>query len=251
MPKISGSAPSACDVLFIGVALSPDGRTGYASGHTESGYNDVIYPATIAPGPSISRGPPIALPHGSYPAGLAMSKDGSRLYVAENLANKLGVMDTQTNTLVAEIPVGRQPWGVALHPMLPQVYVTNRVDRTVSVVDTETMQVDRHRSNRQRPECRGREPEWRQDLRRRCQQRRPHGVRRQSRRRACAASRCGPSRARWPGSSPNALAFAPDGSRLYVANAWDNAIVVLSPDTRADHRRHSHRLVPDCHRSEP
>src|SRR6185503_158118 len=34
-----------------------------------------------------------------------------------------------------------------------------------------------------------------------------------------------------PGSSPNALTFSPDGSRLYVANAWDNDLVVVSPDT--------------------
>ena len=218
------------DVLFMGVALSPDGRTGYASGRTEVGHNDVIYPVTIATGPTITRGTPIPLPHGSYPAGLAMSRDGNRLYIAENLANKLGVMDTHTNTLVAEIPVGRQPWSIALHPTLPQAYVTNRVDRTVSVVDTETMGVIATVPTGGGPNAVAVSPNGAKifvadahtddltvfDVNQ------PQSVRRIS---------LTPFEGALPGSSPNALAFAPDGSRLYVANAWDNALVVVAPDS--------------------
>src|SRR5262245_48723419 len=63
------------DVVFIGVALSPDGRTVYASGHDDFG-NDVIHTATIAPGPQLTFGARIALTKGSFPAGMAMSPDG-------------------------------------------------------------------------------------------------------------------------------------------------------------------------------
>ena len=218
------------NVLFIGVALSPDGRTGYASGHTETTRNDVIYPVTIAPGPTITRGTAIPMPPGSFPAGLAMSKDGSRLYIAENLAGKLGVMDTYTNTLVAEIPVGRQPWGVALHPMLPQAYVTNRVDRTVSIVDTETMNILATVPTGSGPNAVAVSPsgakifvaDAHSDDLTVFDVNAPQSVRRIS---------LTPFEGALPGSTPNALAFAPDGSRLYVANAWDNAIVALSPDT--------------------
>ncbi len=218
------------NVLFIGVALSPDGRTGYASGSTEGAHNDVIYPVTITAGPTIARAAPIPLPHGSYPAGLAMSRDGSRLYIAENLANKLGVMDTYTNTLIAEIPVGRQPWGVALHPLLPQAYVTNRVDRTVSVVDTQTMAVIATVPTGNGPNAVAVSPSGAKIFIANANSddltvfdvNLPQSARRISLR---------PFEGALPGSSPNALAFAPDGSRLYVANAWDNAIVALSPDT--------------------
>ena len=220
----------SANVLFIGVALSPDGRTGYASGHTEAGYDDVIYPATIAPGPTLARGPGIPLPRGSYPAGLAMSQDGRRLYIAENLANKLGVLDTQTNTLVAEIPVGRQPWGVALHPTLPQAYVTNRVDRTVSVVDTAALNVIATVPTGSGPNAVAVSPngakifvaDAHSDDLTVFDVNAPQSVRRIS---------LSPFAGALPGSSPNALAVAPDGSRLYVANAWDNAVIVLSPDT--------------------
>jgi YVTN family beta-propeller protein len=218
------------NVLFIGVALSPDGRLAYASGHTATGYDDVLYPATIAPGPILSRTTPIPLPRGSYPAGLAMSKDGARLYIAENLANKLGILDTHTNTLLAEIPVGRQPWGVALHPMLPQAYVTNRVDRTVSVVDTETRSVLATIPTGSGPNAVAVSPnggkifiaDANSDDLTVFDVNALDSVRRIS---------LSPFEGALRGSSPNALAFAPNGSRLYVANAWDNAVVVLSPDT--------------------
>ena len=74
------------NVLFVGVALSPDGRTGYASGHTDAG-QDVVHTATLAPGPTLTLGTPIIFPRGSFPAGMAMAPDGKQLYVAENLGN--------------------------------------------------------------------------------------------------------------------------------------------------------------------
>jgi YVTN family beta-propeller protein len=218
------------NLLFIGVALAPDGRTGYASGHTAVGYDDVLYPVTLARGPTLTRGTPIPLPRGSYPAGLAMSRDGTRLYVAENLANKLGVLDTRTKTIIAEVPVGRQPWSVALHPMLPQAYVTNRVDRTVSVVDTETLRVLATLPTGSGPNAVAVSPDGAKifiadahsDDLTVFNVNAPQSVHRISLR---------PFEGAQPGSSPNALAFAPDGSRLYVANAWDNAIVVIAPDS--------------------
>jgi YVTN family beta-propeller protein len=220
----------ARNVLFIGVALSPDGYTGYASGHTEGSYNDVIYPVTIGPGPTLARSAAIVLPRGSFPAGLAMSRDGSRLYIAENLADKLGVVDTQAKTLIAEIPVGRQPWNVALHPTLPQAYVTNRVDRTVSVVDTETMSVIATVPTGSGPNAVAVSPngakifvaDAHSDDLTVFDVNAPESVRRIS---------LLPFEGALPGSSPNALAFAPDGSRLYVANGWDNAIIVVSPQS--------------------
>jgi YVTN family beta-propeller protein len=49
-------------------------------------------------------------PHGdALPAGMSLSVDGSRLYVALNGSNALGVIDTSTNQLVKEIPVGNAP----------------------------------------------------------------------------------------------------------------------------------------------
>jgi YVTN family beta-propeller protein len=53
-------------------------------------------------------------PSGAYLlSGMALSPDGSKLYVALNGANTLGVIDTSTNQLVQQIPVGNAPRQVA------------------------------------------------------------------------------------------------------------------------------------------
>ena len=48
------------------------------------------------------------------PSGMALSQDGSKLYVALNGVNKLGVIDTATNQLIQVIPVGNAPRQVVL-----------------------------------------------------------------------------------------------------------------------------------------
>jgi YVTN family beta-propeller protein len=48
------------------------------------------------------------------PSGMALSKDGSRLYVALNGVNRLGVIDTATNAVVRTIPTGNAPRQVVL-----------------------------------------------------------------------------------------------------------------------------------------
>ncbi len=48
------------------------------------------------------------------PSGMALSPDGSKLYVALNGVNKLGVIDTATSQLTQTIPVGNAPRQVVL-----------------------------------------------------------------------------------------------------------------------------------------
>jgi len=48
------------------------------------------------------------------PSGMALSQDGSKLYVALNGVNKLGVIDTTTNKLIHTIKVGNAPRQVVL-----------------------------------------------------------------------------------------------------------------------------------------
>ena len=48
------------------------------------------------------------------PSGMALSSDGSKLYVALNGVNKLGVIDTSTNQVIQQIAVGNAPRQVVL-----------------------------------------------------------------------------------------------------------------------------------------
>ena len=76
---------------------------------------------------------------GSYPAGVAVSPDGSKVYVANSyLANSVSVIDTETNTVSATIPVGVGPEGLAVTADGRKIYVANVYDNSVSVIATAT-----------------------------------------------------------------------------------------------------------------
>ena len=75
-----------------------------------------------------SAGPTATGPDSAWlPSGMALSADGSRLYVALNGANTLGVIDTSTNTLIKQIPVGNAPRQVVIDGN--QAFVSNEGGR--------------------------------------------------------------------------------------------------------------------------
>ncbi|HET8649087.1 MAG TPA: bifunctional YncE family protein/alkaline phosphatase family protein [Gemmatimonadales bacterium] len=103
---------------FLGLAFAPDGHSLYASG----GNRDVIYryawnnDRAVLADSIILSADSLDKPGSHYPAGLAFSPDGARLYVAENLADSLAVIDVRTGSVVHRLPAGRYPYGVAVGP---------------------------------------------------------------------------------------------------------------------------------------
>jgi YVTN family beta-propeller protein len=77
----------------------------------------------------------------AFPAGLAVSPDGRRLYAAENLTNKVAVVDLTNNQVVTKINVGEYPYDCAISNDGRRVYVSNWGSRTLAVIDTATNQV--------------------------------------------------------------------------------------------------------------
>ena len=102
--------------VFLGLIFGPDGRSIYVSG----GNGDLIYRfdwrdgrATLAD--SIVLAPRKPRADGThYPAGMAISRDGRTLYVAENLADSLAVVDLAARRVVQRLPTERYPYGVAV-----------------------------------------------------------------------------------------------------------------------------------------
>jgi len=56
------------------------------------------------------------IPVGFEPVGVAVTPDGSKVYITNNNSSTVSVIDTVTNTVTATIPVGLFPFGVAVTP---------------------------------------------------------------------------------------------------------------------------------------
>lgn len=83
------------------------------------------------------------VPVGEEPNGVAVSPDGSRVYVANTVSGTISVLGVNRaansyNTLIASIRVGTEPYGLALTPRGRKLYVTNSRSNSVSVIDTAT-----------------------------------------------------------------------------------------------------------------
>jgi YVTN family beta-propeller protein len=70
--------------------------------------------------------------------GLAISSNGSLLYVAVANAGAVAVINTSTDTISAVVAVGTVPTDVALRPGSSEAYVPNNQGSNVSVFDTTT-----------------------------------------------------------------------------------------------------------------
>lgn len=71
-----------------------------------------------------------------YPAGLALSKDDRRLYVACHRHGEIRVMPTdQLGTFTDAIPVGEGPYLIKVDPAGERLYVPNRNSQSFTVID--------------------------------------------------------------------------------------------------------------------
>src|SRR5919109_4242268 len=120
---------------FIGMAFSPNGRALFVSGGNQDvvyGYDWVSGRATLRDSIVLAWKESVRRPGTRYPAGLAVSPDGTRLYVAENLADSLAVIDLGTGVVLSRHATERYPYGVVVAPN-GNVYVSAWGGHTVSV----------------------------------------------------------------------------------------------------------------------
>jgi YVTN family beta-propeller protein len=75
---------------------------------------------------------------------IALSPDGSRLYVAITTANTVEVYDTATRLRLAIVQVGIDPNALAVRPDGKEVWVANHVSDSVSVIDTDPTHATLH-----------------------------------------------------------------------------------------------------------
>jgi DNA-binding beta-propeller fold protein YncE len=250
---------------FTGLIFSPDGRRIFLSNVNGSIKVFAVAPdGTVAPSHSLPL-PPADAPRRreEIPSGLALSADGTRLFVCGNLSNRLLELDPVTGVVHRTFDVGVAPYDVVL--VGDRAYVSNWGGRrptpgdltgpagrgtvvrvtpatfvasegSVSIVPlgpgdpapaTEVL-TGRHASSLVLS------PDGHYVV---CANAAADNL-------SVIATRTGavvetiwvkPSPAELFGASPNALAFDPSGRRLYVANGTQNAIAVVdfAPATRA------------------
>ena len=76
--------------------------------------------------------------------GIVLDAKRSRLYVSTGRGGTVAIIDSASQKLVAEVPVGTRPWGIALSQDGRWLYTANGPSDDVSVIDTSTLQVVRH-----------------------------------------------------------------------------------------------------------
>jgi YVTN family beta-propeller protein len=219
---------------FLGLAFSPDGQTLYASGGNE----DVVYryrwhdkQATLVDSLVLAEKDPKKVGT-RFPAGIALSRDGKKLYVAENLADSVAVIDVESKRVTQRLPTEAYPYAVAVAPN-GNVYVSAWGGNTVSVFAASAdgalkarrrITVGHHPSALLLNRSGSRLFVTSASTNR-------IAVIDTKRGRVLTSLADPPPAGPNQGSTPNALALADDGARLYVAEADNNAVAVFALST--------------------
>ena len=217
--------------VFLGITFSPDGKSLYVSGGNE----DQIYRFDWRNGrAALSDSIALAVKEKEksgtrYPAGIAISRDGRTLYVAENLGDSLAVVDLAARRVVQRLATGRYPYGVVTGSD-GTVYVSGWNGWTVSAFpsrangtlgDGREIKVGRHPSalllnaDGTRLFVASGSTDKVSVIDTRNQ-------------RVVATLNDATPAGTGEGSTPNALALSPDGKRLFVAEADNNAVGVFN-----------------------
>ena len=220
---------------FLGVAFSRDGKELFVSGGNEDAvfcYSWRDGAATLERKIVLAEKAPDK-PGSRYPAGLAVSREGTYLYVVENVADDLAVVDLATSKVVQRFPTDHYPYGVE-ETAKGKVYVSGWAADTLTefkvkpdglLAPTGKLKVGPRPSallsnrsgSRVFAALAGKDQIAVIDT-----------ARNKVLRYLSDAAPAGPSE----GSTPNALALSADESQLFVAEADNNAVAVFDVSER-------------------
>lgn len=236
---------------WLGIAFAPDGKRFFVSGGDDNEVMIFDFEAgkatergkinlgSAAYHSLDGRGREAARREGkgefAFPAGIAVSPDGSRMFVAENLSNKVAVVDVARQKVATKVEVGEYPYDCVISNDGRLVYVSNWGSRTVSVIDTAinqvvgTLFVGDHPNDLEL--TRDGKTLYVANANSNTVSVVDIGQGREIEAISTALHPKSPI-----GSTPNAVALSPDEKTLYIANADNNNVAVIDVSKRGESR---------------
>jgi YVTN family beta-propeller protein len=225
--------------VWNGLAFSADGKRVFLAGGNSGTIHVFAYEnGKLTLGKEVK---PATKSRSVFLAGIAVDAKSGKLYVANEANHEIWILDSQDLSLQASIPVGQYPHSCIFGGDGQHLYVSNWGSRTVSIINTATGQRVRDQAVGIRPNDMAVSADGRlfvacsgdntvhviqtQGLERveggaSPRRRPPEGAR------EILATSLYPSSPE--GSTPDAVAVAPDGKTLYVANADNNDVMVVN-----------------------
>jgi DNA-binding beta-propeller fold protein YncE len=212
------------DNAWLGLAWSPDGKWLWVSGGGASTVNEYrVTPDGLEKGRSIDLQKPTGQ---SFVGGLAISRDGSRLFAVHALGQLLSAVDLKTGKVVKEAPLAAEGYTVLLSADGRTLFVSLWGGARVLLFDAATLEPRGEVAVGEHPNamvlskdgrrlfvaCANTNGVWVVDIAARA-------AREQI---SVSLDPAAP-----PGSTPNGLGLSPDGRTLLVANADNNAVAVV------------------------
>jgi YVTN family beta-propeller protein len=223
---------------FYGMALSADAQRLYTAG----GFADTVDVWNVGSDGTLTAATQIAIPMASsgnpYPAGIALSSDGTKLWVGEFLGQQIDEVDLATSTITTSIALMTRAYSLLDVPSSNQLWASGFGDDKLTVIDLATHQILDTIAVGKNPNGLALSKDGSRvfvsvsdgdsviavDV----------GARSVVARQAVGDPGISDaSGAPLPASSPAGLALDPSGQRLYVARAADNAVSILDAATLA------------------
>lgn len=231
---------------WLGLALGPGGTTAFLSGAN----SNAVHLYAVSADRLVETGSiPVTTPadgkRDPLPAGIAVSADGTTLWVARVLADDLLRIDVATKTVTASIPVGPRPYRPVLSPDGRLLAVASWGGASVTLVDPVAGKVVRTVATDDHPCDLVFSPDGKLLYVAQANRNRVAvvelGAGKVVRQISVALGPDGPGTlsadALPDGSTPNAVALSGDGRTLYVANADDDAVAVVDVGAGPDGAR--------------